>query len=180
MYTWQLKPRTRNGDLNPYSIYKLTHAPSHIYTRIPWSTCPPLIASSRAGSYEAKTDQVLLDKAPEREDPRTAAAAASVALRRAQARPPLLVHPEALRADPLDHLVDGLGVRGSAGHVGDVEHVHGHVAPGGDLGVRDREAVLPEHTRDVGEQPAAVGDAQLQPHSLRTATEDRSGVREYS
>jgi hypothetical protein len=132
---------------------------------------PPLITSSRAGSYEAKADQVLLHEASQREDPRAAAASACVALRGAEARPPLLVHPEALRADPLDHVVDGLGVRRPAGHVGDVEHVHGHVAPGVDLGVRDREAVLPEHARDVGEQPAAVGDAQLQPHAL-PRTED--------
>ena len=152
--------KARNVKLNSYSIYKLTHAPSHIYTRV-----PQLITSSRAGSYEAKADQVLLHEAPQREDPR-AAAAARVALRGAQERPPLLIHPQALRADPLDHVVDGLGVRRPAGHVGDVEHVHGHVAPGGDLGARDREAVLPEHARDVGQQPAAVGDAQLQPDAL--------------
>jgi hypothetical protein len=132
-----------------------------------------LMTSSRAGSYEAKVEQVPLHEAPQREEPGTAAPSTSVSLRGAQTRPPFLVHAEALRADPLDHLVDGLGVRGTAGHVGNVEHVHGRVIPGRDLGVRHREAVLPEHARDVGEQAAPVGDAQLQAHALTHAEDQR-------
>lgn len=143
----------------------------HIYTSMPSDRTRHLY--SRAGSYEAKAEEVLLDEAPQREQPAAAAAAGGVAFRRAKARPPLLVHPEALRADPLYHLVDRLGIGGAAGHVGDVKDVHGHVVPCRDLGVRHREAVLPEHARHVGEQPAAVGDAELEPHALHTEKRSR-------
>jgi hypothetical protein len=73
----------------------------------------------------------------------------------------ILLHNEAVHADPLP---DGINVALAgrvAGSVGHLEHVGGHVSLRGDLGLRYEQSVLPECSRDTW-------CAQLQSHALYT------------